>query len=107
MFEELIEPRHDISNNVVCATSKGSDQPAHTRGLIGAFASRLNIILSLRHLEFLVRKGSSESTLVKMPHCWKSHVAAQFVKDKTVLSHFLYLQPEFRSRRRVTLSLWH
>ena len=22
--------------------------------------------------------GSSESTLVKMPHCWKSHVAAQF-----------------------------
>ena len=21
--------------------------------------------------------GSSESTLVKMPHCWKSHVAAQ------------------------------
>ena len=23
--------------------------------------------------------GSSESTLVKMPHCWKSHVAAQMV----------------------------
>ena len=22
--------------------------------------------------------GSSESTLVKMPHCWKSHVVAQF-----------------------------
>ena len=22
--------------------------------------------------------GSSESTLVKMPHCWKSHVAAHF-----------------------------
>ena len=22
-------------------------------------------------------KGSSESTLVKMPHCWKSHVAVQ------------------------------
>ena len=21
--------------------------------------------------------GSSESTLVKMPHCWKSHVTAQ------------------------------
>ena len=32
------------------------------------------------HLEFLSLKGgctgSSESTLVKMPHCWKSHVAA-------------------------------
>ena len=23
--------------------------------------------------------GSSESTLVKMPHCWKSQVAAQFM----------------------------
>ena len=33
------------------------------------------------HLEFLSLKGgctgSSESTLVKMPHCWKSHVTAQ------------------------------
>ena len=23
--------------------------------------------------------GSSESTLIKMPHCWKSHVAAHIV----------------------------
>ena len=40
----LIEPQHEISNSVVCATSKGSDQPAHTRSLIRAFACRLNII---------------------------------------------------------------
>ena len=32
-----------ISNNELCATSKGSDQPAHTCNLIRAFASRLNI----------------------------------------------------------------
>ena len=38
------EPRPEISNNVVCATSKGSDQPAHTRSLIRAFASHLNIL---------------------------------------------------------------
>ena len=38
------EPRHEISNIVECATSKGSDQPAHTRSLIRAFASRFNII---------------------------------------------------------------
>ena len=38
------EARHEISNNVVCATSKGSDQPAHTRSLIRAFASCLNIL---------------------------------------------------------------
>ena len=38
------EPRHEISNNVVCAISKASDQPAHTSSLIRAFASRLNIL---------------------------------------------------------------
>ena len=38
------EPQHEISNNVVSATSKASDQPAHTRSLIRAFASRLNIL---------------------------------------------------------------
>ena len=36
-------------------------------------------LLAEHHLEFLNLKGgctgSSESTLVKMPHCWKSHVA--------------------------------
>ena len=40
----IYEPQHEISNNVVCATSKGSDQPAHTRSLIRAFAGRLNSI---------------------------------------------------------------
>ena len=38
-------------------------------------------LLTEHHLEFLSLKGgcrgSSESTLVKMPHCLKSHVAAQ------------------------------
>ena len=74
------EPRHDISNNVVCATSNGSDQPAHMCSLIRAFACRLNILeysmtlklLAEHHLEFLSLKrgctGSFESTLVKMPH---------------------------------------
>ena len=38
------EPRHEISNNVVCATSEASDQPAHTRSLIRAFASRLTLL---------------------------------------------------------------
>ena len=38
------EPRNEISNNSVCATSKASDQPAHTRSLIRAFAGRLNIL---------------------------------------------------------------
>ena len=40
----LCEPVHEISNNVVCATSKASDQPAHMRSLIRAFASRLEFL---------------------------------------------------------------
>ena len=38
------EPSHEISNNVVCATSKASDQPGHTRSLIRASTNRLNIL---------------------------------------------------------------
>ena len=40
----IFERQHEISKNVVCATSKGSDQHAHTCSLIRAFASRLNIL---------------------------------------------------------------
>ena len=44
-------------------------------------------LLTEHHLEFLSLKGgctgSSESTLVKMPHCWKSHVAAHMREQKT------------------------
>ena len=40
-------------------------------------------LLSEHHLEFLSLKGgctgSSESTLVKMSNCWKSHSAAQIL----------------------------
>ena len=38
-------------------------------------------LLTEHHLEFLSSKGGctdlSASTLVKMPHCWKSHVTTQ------------------------------
>ena len=38
-------------------------------------------LLTEHHLEFLSLKGGytdlSESTHVKMPHCWKSHALAQ------------------------------
>ena len=49
------EPQHEISNNVVCATSKGSDQPAHTRSLIRAFASRLNTLGLLSYWPNIIR----------------------------------------------------
>ena len=47
--EHIIEPVHEISNNVVCVTTKDSDQPAQTRSLIRAFASLLRILLLLSY----------------------------------------------------------
>ena len=41
---QIYEPWHEISNNVVCATSKALDHPAHTGSLIRAFASGLHIL---------------------------------------------------------------
>ena len=49
LLTETFEPWHDISNNVVCATSKVSDQPAHTRSLIRAVSSCLNILRVLSY----------------------------------------------------------
>ena len=43
-------------------------------------------LLTEHHLEFLSLRGGctglSESTLVKMPHCWKSHVTAHIIDKK-------------------------
>ena len=68
-----IEPLHGISNNLVCVTSKASDQSLEY--------SMTFKLLTEHNLEFLSLKGgctgSSESTLVQMTHCWKSHVTAQ------------------------------
>ena len=83
----FFEPRHDISKNVVCVTSKGSDQPAQARSLIRALAIRLNMLLTKKHLEVLHLRGgftgSSEFTLVKMPHRRVSYV---LTNDNTVQS---------------------
>ena len=48
-WTNIIEPWHEISNIVVCGTSKASDQPAHMHSLIRAFASRLNILWVLSY----------------------------------------------------------
>ena len=51
-------------------------------------------LLTEHHFEFLSLKGDctgfSESTLVKMPHCWKSHVTAEIL-----LSRHAYKQVRF------------
>ena len=53
-------------------------------------------LLTELHLEFLSLtegcRGLSESTLVKIPHCWKSHAAAHllFFLARKMLSALVY-----------------
>ena len=58
-------------------------------------------LLTDHHLEFLSLKGgctgSSASTLVKMPHCWKTHVAAHMkmeAKGKISASRYVHARSE-------------
>ena len=49
-------------------------------------------LLTEHHLEFLSLKGgctgSSESRLVKMPHCWKSLIAVHFRKRLEIILYW-------------------
>ena len=58
-FEQslIYEPLHEISNNVVCVTRKALYQPAHTRNLIRALASRLPVLRVEHHKKLLGLKG--------------------------------------------------
>ena len=55
-------------------------------------------LLTERHLEFLSLKGgctgSSESTLVKMSNCWKSHALAHLVLNKAMITVSIHCAPE-------------
>ena len=50
-------------------------------------------LMTEQHLEFLSFiggcSGSSESTLVKMPHCWTSHALAQLCLTSISTSKFI------------------
>ena len=58
-------------------------------------------LLAEHHLEFLSLNGGctglSESTLVKMPHCWKSHVTAHMpmVLLKSQFTEVIYIKLPF------------
>ena len=71
---------------MVCAIGKGSDQQSEQNLCYSLEYSTRVKLLTEHHLEFLSLKrgctGSSESTQVKMPLCWKTHVAARIVLDK-------------------------
>ena len=118
IYEPLIlalityELRHEISNNVVCATNTASDQPAQRHRLIRAlkvqsdqsicksleYSMTVNL-LTEHHFEFLGLKvgctGSSESIHVKIQHRWKPHVAAHFHMQLSIGYRDLYLYQIF------------
>ena len=87
--------RHEISDYVVCATSRGSDQPAHTPSLTRVFASRWEYYISVKllteqHFEFLSLKrgctGSCQNATLFETHvaahlCWLSPVAVYHLGD--------------------------
>ena len=63
-------------------------------------------LLTEHRLEFVSLKGgctgSSESTLVKMPHCWKSHVAAQFMSRCIRYARYIHI-----SKKRKNSDKYH
>ena len=71
-------------------------------------------LLTEHYLEFLSLKGggtgSSESTLVKMPYCWKSHVAAQIIEFNQKMSKSHTYRPThgtIRKRQRMITVTCH
>ena len=66
---------------VVCVTCKGSDQPMRMHRLIRDLLILEYAMAKQHNFQFVSFKGgctgSTESTLVKIPHCWKFHVIAQ------------------------------
>ena len=74
-------------------------------------------LLTEHHLEFLSLKGgcrgSSESTLVKMSNCWKSHAAAHIFMQTSwffLSSYLMNRQPIVRnlvSNDDYSLSFWY
>ena len=74
-FLLYFELRPEISNNVVCATSKASDPPGQSGSLIRAFASRLTI-LTEHHLEFLSLKAAQARLSLHLSKC---HIAGNHI----------------------------
>ena len=81
---------------MVCATSKLRPACAYAQSdqsLCLSLEYSMTVKLLTEHdLELLSLKGgctgSSESALVKMPHCWKSHVVAHLCFRRHFLSDF-------------------
>ena len=86
---KINELRHEISNNMYVVLGQQRLRPACAyvqtdQTICYLLEYSINVkLLTEQHFEFLsLKEGcacSSESTLVKIPHCWKSRMVAQIV----------------------------
>ena len=69
---------------------KAQSDQSHCKSLVHSITIQLR---TDHHLEFLSLKGgctgSSESTVIKISHCWKSHVIAQMFLIDLMCASFL------------------
>ena len=86
---------------MVCATSKGSDQPAHTRRLITAFASRLNILCVEHLFEFLCLTGGAQARLIL--HLSKCHIVGNHVSRLKCSCFLLLIQLDKKVITKIAL----
>ena len=68
-------------------------------------------LLTKHHLEFLSLKGGctgwSESSLVKMTHCWKSHVVAHFIVAHTRDVFYVRREVDLMKTAKVNAYIMH
>ena len=117
-FNKINEPRHEISNNVVCVTSKGSDQPAHTGSPIRAFTCHLNILWLLSYWPTLFGVSKLKRRLCRLVWVYTCQNATLFeitcrgsfvvyyVVCWNVLEAFLTNKTQIRSSVTVCLYTW-
>ena len=90
------EPVHEIYNNVVCATSKASNQTAHMRSLIRAFASHLNNVWVLIYWLNIILSFQVKRRLQRLVQVYtKSLVKCQIAGNLKFNDNFYSLRHHF------------
>ena len=106
------EPVHEISNNVVYATSKASDQPAHTRSLIRAFVSRLSILWLLSNWlntfwSFFALKEAAEARLsLHLSKCYIVGNLMHWLKWYFTSSQSCTIRAQYYSNNGLYYKVW-
>ena len=106
--EYWYKPWHEISNNVVCATSKDSDQPAHMCRLIRAFASRWNILWLLSYWPNIIGVSKRKGMLYRLVLVYICQTATLLeITCRGSYVTFLESLELVKNLLQLSLGLWH